>query len=105
MQYRSFTKDGKKVSLLGFGCMRFESKNGSIDKRKAIAQMHYAYKKGVNYFDTAYPYHGGKSEVILGEFAKKYDIRDKIYIADKLPTFLVTKKEQIEKYFNTQCPL
>ncbi len=102
MQYRSFTKDGKKVSLLGFGCMRFESKNGSIDKRKAIAQMHYAYKKGVNYFDTAYFYHGGKSEVILGEFIKHYGIRDKVFIADKLPAYVVTKAEQIEKYFDTQ---
>ncbi|ONI39523.1 hypothetical protein AN639_01645 [Candidatus Epulonipiscium fishelsonii] len=102
MQYRDFTKDGKKVSLLGFGCMRFKSKNGSVDKELAFEQMYYAYENGVNYYDTAYIYHGGKSEVLLGEFIKKYDIRDKVFIADKLPGYLINKAEQIEEIYNTQ---
>ncbi len=102
MQYRKLTKDGPDISLLGYGCMRFQSKSGSIDKELAFEQMKLAFDNGVNYYDTAYLYHGGKSEALLGEFIKKYDIRDKIYIADKLPAYIVSKPEQIEKYFNTQ---
>lgn len=62
--------------------------------------MLYAIEQGVNYFDTAYPYHNGKSEVILGNIIKKHHIRDQVYIADKLPAFLVKKAEQIESFFN-----
>ncbi len=102
MQYRKLTNSGHDISLLGYGCMRFPSKGVNIDKDEAIKQMKYAFDEGVNYYDTAYPYHAGKSEVVLGEFIKKYNIRNKVYIADKLPTFMVNKKEQIDKFFNTQ---
>ncbi|OOB79428.1 MAG: hypothetical protein BEN18_04010 [Epulopiscium sp. Nuni2H_MBin001] len=102
MEYRKIAKEGAEVSLLGYGCMRFPTKGRGIDKELAFSQMKLAFDNGVNYYDTAYPYHAGKSEVILGEFIKKYNIRDKIFIADKLPTFLVTKAEQINKYFDTQ---
>ncbi|WDV45186.1 aldo/keto reductase [Clostridiaceae bacterium M8S5] len=102
MQYRKLVKGGEKLSVLGYGCMRFPSKNGRIDIKKSEEQMLYAFENGVNYYDTAYPYHGGKSEVILGKFINKYNLRDKIYIADKLPAYLVNKPIQIEKYFNTQ---
>ncbi len=102
MLYRKLTKQGPPVSLLGYGCMRFKSKGSAIDKELAFSQMKLAFDGGVNYFDTAYLYHGGKSEGLLGEFIKRYDLRDKIYIADKLPIFLVSKSSQIEKYFETQ---
>ncbi len=102
MQYRKLVKDGPDVSLLGYGCMRFPAKGSSVDKELAFSQMKLAFDNGVNYFDTAYLYHGGKSEVVLGEFIKKFDIRDKVLIADKLPVMMTTKPEQIEKYFNTQ---
>lgn len=102
MQYRKLAKNGPDISLLSYGCMRFHTKNGNIDKELAFNQMKYAFDKGVNYFDTAYPYHAGKSEVVLGEFIKKYDIRENIYIADKLPAYILTKKEQIDKFFTTQ---
>ncbi len=106
MQYRTITKNKEKLSLLGFGCMRFHTKNGAkngpVDKELAFEQMYYAYQNGVNYFDTAYIYHGGKSEGLLGEFIRRYDIRSEIYIADKLPTFLVNQPRQIEKFFTTQ---
>ncbi|OOB79453.1 MAG: hypothetical protein BEN19_07575 [Epulopiscium sp. Nuni2H_MBin003] len=102
MQYRKLAKNGPDISLLGYGCMRFPTKAGNIDKEKTLRQLKYAYDKGVNYYDTAYPYHAGKSEVILGEFINRNNIREKVYIADKLPTFLVSKPEQISKYFNTQ---
>ncbi len=82
--------------------MRFPTKGVGIDKELALSQMKLAFDNGVNYFDTAYPYHGGKSEVVLGEFIKRNNIRGQVYIADKLPSFLTNKKEQIDKYFNTQ---
>jgi hypothetical protein len=102
MQYRKLVENGEDISVLGYGCMRFPTKNGRIDEVKADHQMLYAYENGVNYYDTAYPYHGGKSEVMLGKFIKKHNIRDKVYIADKLPAYLVNKSEQINKYFETQ---
>ncbi len=102
MLYRKLVKNGPDISLLGYGCMRFPSKGGVINKEETFAQLKLAYDQGVNYFDTAYPYHAGRSEVILGEFIKQYNIRSQVYIADKLPAYLVTKKEQIEKYFTTQ---
>ncbi len=102
MQYRKLVKSGPDISLLGFGCMRFQSKNGQVDRELAIKQMKLAYDGGVNYYDTAYPYHGGKSEEILGEFIQRYQIRSNVYIADKLPTYLVIKEEQIYDFFSTQ---
>ncbi len=102
MLYRKIAENAPEVSLLGYGCMRFLSKGGTINKELAFEQLKLAYDNGVNYFDTAYPYHAGKSEVVLGEFIKKYNLRDKVYIADKLPVFLVNKREQFNKFFNTQ---
>ncbi len=102
MQYRKLINDGEVLSVLGYGCMRFPTRSGRIDVNKAESQLLYAFNNGVNYFDTAYPYHGGQSEVVLGNFIKKNNIRDKVYIADKLPTFLVRRKEQIEEFFNKQ---
>jgi len=102
MQYRKLIDNGDDLSILGYGCMRFPTKNGRIDEDKANEQMLYAFNEGVNYYDTAYPYHAGKSEVVLGRFIQKHQIRDRVYIADKLPAFLVTKADQIEKYFSTQ---
>ncbi len=102
MQYREIVKGAKEVSLLGYGCMRFAKNNKGIDKELNISLMHKAFLSGVNYFDTAYIYHGGKSEVILGEFISRYDIRKDVFIADKLPCYLVNKPSQIESFFKTQ---
>ncbi len=102
MQYRTLVKNAPVVSVLGYGCMRFPLKGNGINLELTFKQLKFAYDNGVNYFDTAYLYHGGKSEIILGEFIKKYNIRNKVYIADKLPAFLVNKPEQIEKFFKTQ---
>ncbi|WP_105615461.1 aldo/keto reductase [Vallitalea okinawensis] len=102
MQYRKLVDGSEELSVLGYGCMRFPTRNGRIDEEKAEMQMLYAFQNGVNYYDTAYPYHGGKSEVMLGKFINRHNLRDKIYIADKLPSFLVNKPEQIQKYFDTQ---
>ena len=102
MRYKQLVKGGDFVSVLGYGCMRFPTKNTRIDEKKTYDQLLYAYENGVNYFDTAYPYHAGKSEIILGKFIARNQIRKKVYIADKLPTFLLQRPEQIKKFFFTQ---
>ncbi|MBR6801224.1 MAG: aldo/keto reductase [Eubacteriaceae bacterium] len=85
MKYRHF--NGKDISQLGFGAMRLPTlENGEINKEESFRLFKYAFDEGVNYYDTAYVYHGGKSEVVLGEWVKNEGIRDKVYIADKLPT-------------------
>ena len=66
MQTRKNERNGENLSILGFGCMRLPMKGSSIDEEKAIALIRDAADRGVNYFDTAYPYHGGKSEPLLG---------------------------------------
>ena len=73
MQYRKLEKLGIDVSLLGFGCMRFPMKeDGSIDEVRAEKMMDDAIAAGVNYIDTAYPYHGGESERFVVKVIKKY---------------------------------
>lgn len=73
MQYRSLKSSPTKQSLLGFGCMRFPLLEGTqeIDEKAAEAMIDYAYQNGVNYFDTAYIYHEGKSEGFIGKALKK----------------------------------
>lgn len=82
MIYRDF--QGEKLSLLGFGTMRLPQKDGAIDQAQVEAMTDYAIANGVNYFDTAYPYHGGKSEPSIGKALSKYP-RDSYYLADKYP--------------------
>ena len=67
MLYRKMPKTGEELSILGFGCMRLPTqKDGRIDEDRAIRQIHSAIDQGVNYLDTAWPYHGGESENVLG---------------------------------------
>lgn len=94
-------KNGDELSILGFGCMRMPTKAGGIDEPRAIAMIHEAIKKGVNYFDTAYIYHAGKSESLLGQ-ALLGGYREKVKIATKLPPFMVRKLENAQKIFATQ---
>ncbi|MBR4163537.1 MAG: aldo/keto reductase [Solobacterium sp.] len=77
---------GMKLSRLGFGCMRFASnpETGEIDQEKVNRMFDLAIQAGVNYFDTAYPYLDGKSEIAMAEALKKYP-RESYYIADKFP--------------------
>ena len=82
MKYRK-DKYGKDLSVLGYGCMRFTKKGGSIDLDKAEQEILEAYRAGVNYFDTAYIYPG--SEAAIGEIFQRNQMRDKICIATKLP--------------------
>lgn len=99
MQYRT-DKNGEKLSVLGFGCMRFTQKNGRIDIDKAEKEIMEAVNAGVNYFDTAYVYSG--SEVTIGEIFERNHIRDKIKIATKLPQYLVGSNAALDRYFNEE---
>ncbi|HZK02446.1 MAG TPA: aldo/keto reductase [Anaerovoracaceae bacterium] len=101
METRMNIKNGDELSILGFGCMRLPKVNGGIDEKRAIAMIRNAIDGGVNYFDTAYIYHNGKSEPLLGK-ALSGGYRDKVKIATKLPPFMVYKLEHAQKIFNHQ---
>ena len=99
MQYRD-DKYGNKLSILGYGCMRFTKKGNSIDIARAEKEIMTAYKAGVNYYDTAYIYPG--SEEAIGEIFERNHIREKINIATKLPQYMVGSRKQLDKYFNEE---
>lgn len=101
MNYRENQKNGDKLSVLGFGCMRFPTKTGSIDEKQAEEMIINAIDQGVNYFDTAYVYHFGKSEVVLGKILSM-GYRDRVKIATKLPHYMVKTGADLDKVFNTQ---
>jgi predicted aldo/keto reductase-like oxidoreductase len=102
MEFRKLEKLGIQTSLLGFGCMRFPcNSDGSINEEKAEKMIDTAYKAGVNYFDTAYVYHGGESEVFTGKVLDQYD-RSSYYLATKLPVWEVESIEDAERLFQKQ---
>ena len=100
MEYRD-NKLGK-VSLLGFGCMRFPTTaSGEIIEKEAFEMLDLAYAGGVNYYDTAYPYHGGQSEPLVGKWLKTKE-RSAIFVATKSPVWDVNCKEDFYKIINDQ---
>ncbi len=102
MLYRKVPKNGDELSILGFGCMRLPVKeNGTIDEERATRQVRYAIDHGVNYVDTAWPYHMGESEPFLGR-ALADGYREKVKIATKLPSWLVESREDMDKFLNSQ---
>lgn len=102
MLYRQMPKSGDKLSVLGFGAMRLASKeDGSIDEERATKQVRDAIDRGVNYVDTAWPYHMGASEPFLGR-ALADGYREKVKVATKLPSWLIEKREDMDHYLNAQ---
>ena len=95
-------KLGVETSLLGFGCMRFPvTKDGKINEPEAEKMLDKAIAAGVNYIDTAYPYHNGESEPFVGRALKKY-ARNSFYLATKLPCWNVHTIEDVDKLFCQQ---
>ena len=101
MNYRTNQKNGDELSILGFGCMRLPVKAGIIDEARAIKMIRDSIEKGVNYFDTAYIYHGGQSESLLGK-ALQDGYRPRVKIATKLPPYMVKKLNNAKKIMLTQ---
>ena len=99
MNYR-LDKYGNKISILGFGCMRFQQTMGRIDLDETEREIMEAYRSGVNYYDTAYVYTG--SEAAIGEIFERNGIREKINIATKLPHYLIKSLDGMEKLFQEE---
>jgi len=103
MNYRAFHNIGMEVSALGFGCMRLPTtgRDADIDEHLARDMIRYAVDKGVNYVDTAYPYHDGSSEKFLGK-ALKDGYRERVKLATKSPLWLIKKADDFERFFCEQ---
>ena len=99
MLYRKDRK-GNEISQLGFGCMRFTKKGGNVDLEKAEREVLAAIEAGVNYLDTAYVYAG--NEVAVGEILARTNTRDKVYLATKLPHYLIKSIDGVEKMFREE---
>jgi len=106
MHYRKFGNSGWEASILGFGCMRLPTSDGipiseNIVEDEAIRMIRHAVDQGVNYIDTAYTYHNGKSEVVLGK-ALRDGYREKVRIATKSPVWMVETADDFERYLEEQ---
>jgi predicted aldo/keto reductase-like oxidoreductase len=105
MRYRTFPKiSGLPISVLGFGCMRLpvlDSDPGRIDEARATRLLREAIYRGVNYVDTAYPYHDGRSEPFVGR-ALKDGYRERVQLATKCPTFFVKAEADWERFLDEQ---
>ncbi|HPS02884.1 MAG TPA: aldo/keto reductase, partial [Candidatus Sumerlaeota bacterium] len=101
MLYRKMPKNGDELSILGFGCMRLPMLERKIDEPRAIRQIRDAIEHGINYFDTAWPYHAGESEILLGK-ALRDGYRDRVKVATKLPSWMIKSRADMDRYLNTQ---
>ncbi len=102
MIYKQFR--GKRLSMLGFGCMRLPVKNGvyaDIDEQAAAEMIELAMKNGVNYYDTAWGYHDGNSETVMGRILSKYP-RESFYLASKFPGYDLANLDKVEEIFEKQ---
>ena len=102
MLYRPIPSTQDQISLLGYGCMRLPVRAGLIDEKKAEAQLKRAIDRGINYVDTAMPYHGGQSEVFLGKTGLAGGYREKVKLATKLPQWQVKTRAEMDTLLNKQ---
>ena len=104
MKYHKFGTLNWEASALGFGAMRLPivgNDFGNINESEAIRMMHYAFDHGVNYVDSAYVYHKGNSEVVIGK-ALKDGYREKVKVATKLPIWMVDSPADFDRFLNEQ---
>lgn len=102
MIYRDF--QGLKLSGLGFGAMRLpviDGDDGRIDEETSLRMVDTAMKNGINYYDTAWGYHGGNSETVLGKALARYP-RDSYYLATKFPGYSAANWDKVEEIFEAQ---
>lgn len=102
MIYKDFK--GLKLSALGLGCMRFPTLNDeakTIDEAQVFNMFDYAIENGINYFDTAYGYHNGMSEIVVGKALSRYE-RSKFYLATKFPGYALDNFNKVEEIFEEQ---
>lgn len=102
MIYKEF--QGLKLSALGMGNMRLpviDGNDGQIDVEKAREMFAYCMKSGINYYDTAFGYHGGQSELVVGELLKDYD-RESFYLASKFPGYDLANMPKVKEIFEEQ---
>jgi predicted aldo/keto reductase-like oxidoreductase len=98
MKYRTDPRSGNKLSVLGYGCMRFPRNAFGIDIKKTESLIKYAVSRGINYFDTAYMYPG--SEEALGTVLRDNSLREKVFIATKIPVAITKKSGDPERFLN-----
>ena len=105
MQYVPFGRHGFQVSRLGFGCMRLPTvKQGDkdvIDRDEAVKMIRHGIDRGITYVDTAYPYHGGESEIVVGA-ALKDGYREKVTLTTKLPIWAVNEEKDMNRLLDEQ---
>ncbi|MDO5295827.1 MAG: aldo/keto reductase [bacterium] len=108
LTYRTDPRTGKKISMLGFGCMRFPTlpdpnnpDNKIIDEENAYKLVDYAWSHGINYYDTAHFYHNSTSEIMIGKALSRYP-RSSFFLADKMPTPLITSLDYAKEIFEGQ---
>jgi predicted aldo/keto reductase-like oxidoreductase len=102
MLYRKMRKAGPGLSILGFGAMRLPVlPNGHVDEGATTRMIRYAIHHGVNYLDTAYPYHNGESETVVGK-ALLDGYRERVHLATKLPSWLIGSREDMDRYLAEQ---
>ncbi len=101
MQYRTFGRLDWKVSALGFGAMRLPTVDGRVDAPEATRMIRYAIDHGVNYVDTAYPYHDGESEQLLGR-ALQDGYRERVKLVTKIPSWFVKSSADFDRFLDLQ---